>query len=72
MDGVKGGTRFPGFPVWDAEAQAGNRGRNREDDMKFVMILAVFGAITALFALIGLSDPSNPAYQGGDRTISYQ
>ena len=39
--------------------------------MKFVMMLAVFGAMTALFALFGLSD-SNSGFQGDDRTISFQ
>ncbi len=40
--------------------------------MKFVMMLAIFGVMTALFALIGLSDQSNSASQGSDRTLSFQ
>lgn len=39
--------------------------------MKFVMLLAMFGAMTALFALMGLSDEPHSSYQASDRTISF-
>jgi hypothetical protein len=46
--------------------------RTRESQMKFVMMLAMFGAMTALFALIGLSDQPHPAYHANDQTVSFQ
>ena len=40
--------------------------------MKYVMMIAVFGAMTAFFALIGLSDAPHAGYQTSDRAISFQ
>ena len=34
--------------------------------MKFIMMIAVFGAMTALFALIGLSDAPHASYQSSE------
>ena len=47
-------------------------GQNREDEMKFVMMLAIFGAMTAFLALIGLSDEPHSAYHTSDRVASFQ
>jgi hypothetical protein len=55
------------------EISCGKRGgRNREDEMKFVMMLAIFGVMTAFLALIGLSDEPHSAYQTSDRVASFQ
>jgi hypothetical protein len=55
------------------EAHTEDRGgRNREDEMKFVMMLAILGAMTAFLALIGLSDGAHSAYQASNPVASFQ
>jgi hypothetical protein len=40
--------------------------------MKFVMMLAILGAMTAFLALIGLSDGAHSAYQASNPVASFQ